>query len=119
MVFARYALVLIGLVLCGLGVAQVPQGVPGLSPPPAGPVPAHDAFLALGGLAGGLVCGLVALALAGPAPPPIRAPAGGKGRAGQFRPSRAANAGAISAEASSEVICACRNGRSMTSSPAA
>ncbi|MBT0779997.1 hypothetical protein [Paracoccus sp. pheM1] len=39
MVFARYALVLLGLVLCGLGVAQVQPGVPGLFRPRPCPRP--------------------------------------------------------------------------------
>ncbi|REF67606.1 MULTISPECIES: hypothetical protein [Paracoccus] len=129
MVFARYALVLLGLVLCGLGVAQVQPGVPGLFPPPSAPpamaVPGPDAadiLLGLGGLIGGLVCGLIALALAGPQPPPDRAPpkgATGTAPAGQPPPSLLTRPGAIRAVASAEVISACRKGRSITSSPSA
>lgn len=127
MVFARYALVLLGLVLCGLGVAQVQPGVPGLFPPPppamAAPGPdAGDILLGLGGLIGGLVCGLIALALAGPQPPPARAPpkgATGTAPAGQPPPSLLTRSGAIRAVASAEVISACRKGRSITSSPSA
>ena len=127
MVFARYALVLLGLVLCGLGVAQVQPGVPGFVPPspPAMAVPgpdADDVLLGLGGLIGGLVCGLVALALARPQPPPARAPVGGRAGtapAGQPSASLLTSSGAIRAVASAEVISACRKGKSMTSSPSA
>lgn len=72
MVVVRYALVLLGLVLCGLGVVQVQEGMPGFYVSRGIADLQSDAnqiLLGIAWLIGGLASGVFALAFPGLPPP--------------------------------------------------